>query len=92
MFWVYILRCSNGSYYVGSTSDLERRIAEHQDGTYCGWTARRRPVELVFANQTDSHDQAFRLEHQIKGWSRAKKEALIAGDFDLLVELSRRRT
>ena len=92
MAWVYILRCRDDSYYVGSTTDLERRIAEHQNGTYGGWTSCRRPVELMFAQETDSSDQAFQLEHQVKGWSRAKKEALIAGNFPLLKELARCRS
>ena len=91
MAWVYIVRCRDDHYYVGSTSDLERRLAEHNAGTYCGYTSCRRPVTLVFAHQTASLDEAFHLERQIKGWSRAKKEALIAGRFDILPELSRSR-
>jgi predicted GIY-YIG superfamily endonuclease len=92
MAWVYILKCSDASYYTGSTVDLDKRIAEHQDGTYGGWTAHRRPVELVFSHEVPTKNEAFVLEHQIKGWSRAKKEALIAGDFELLRTLARRRS
>ena len=89
MPWVYILECRDGSYYTGSTPDLERRIAEHQSGTYEGYTCSRRPVRLVFCYETAAIDDAFQLERQIKGWSRAKKEALIAGQYDLLPTLAR---
>ena len=91
MAWVYILKCSDGSYYTGSTSSLERRVVEHQDGTYEGYTSSRRPVELVFSQETNTDHEAFLLERQVKGWSRAKKEALMRGRFDLLPELSRCR-
>lgn len=92
MHWVYILRCSDGSYYTGSTSDLELRVAEHHAGTFGGYTASRRPVVLVFSVEAATQDEAFRFEHQVKGWSRKKKEALIAGRWDLLPELSRSRS
>ena len=78
MPWVHILKCSDGFYYTGSAIDLEHRLAEHQAGTYCGFTSCRRPVTPVFSQQTGTSDEAFRLEKQIKGWSRKKKEALIA--------------
>ncbi len=92
MPWVYILECSDGSCYTGSTTDLEHRLAEHQEGAYSGFTACRRPVTLVFSQQTASSDEAFRLEKQIKGWSRKKKEALIAEKHHLLPGLSRCRS
>ena len=92
MPWLYILKCSDGFYYTGSAIDLEHRLAEHQAGTYCGFTSCRRPVTLAFSQQTGTSDEAFRLEKQIKGWSRKKKEALIAGEYDLLPKLSRRRS
>ncbi|OFX15939.1 MAG: hypothetical protein A2Z18_00035 [Armatimonadetes bacterium RBG_16_58_9] len=91
MHWVYILKCSDGFYYVGSAIDLERRLAEHEEGTYCGFTACRRPVMLVFSHATATSDEAFTLERTLKGWSRKKKEAIIAGHYDLLPELSRCR-
>ena len=91
MPWVYILKCSDGLYYVGSATDLERRLAEHEEGTYCGFTACRRPVTLVFSRGTATSDEAFTLERKLKGWSRKKKEAIIAGHYDLLPELSRCR-
>jgi len=87
-FWTYILRCADGCYYTGHTDDLEVRLAAHQDGTYGGYTRRRRPVVLVFWEEFPTRDEAFTAERQIKGWSRAKKEALIAGDWALISQLS----
>jgi predicted GIY-YIG superfamily endonuclease len=80
-FWTDILKCADGSYYVGHTDDLEGRIARHTDGTFGGYTSKRRPVTLAFAEASDSRDEAFRRERQIKGWSRAKKEALMKCDW-----------
>jgi len=82
MYYVYILRCADGSYYVGSTWDLEKRIEEHNMGVYQGYTSSRRPVTLVWSCDFPDHDQAFQVERQLKGWSRAKKEALIREDLD----------
>jgi predicted GIY-YIG superfamily endonuclease len=91
--WLYILRCADGSYYVGTTrADLEVRFAQHQSGHFGGYTSTRRPVVLVHSDHFDRIVDAIAAERQIKGWSRAKKEALIAGRFDLLPGLSRRRT
>ncbi len=87
--WVYILECSDGSYYTGSTSNLESRLVQHQTGTMDGYTATRRPVKLAFQQQFPDIREAISAERQIKGWSRAKKEALILGDFGLLQRLSR---
>jgi predicted GIY-YIG superfamily endonuclease len=90
--FVYIVRCSDGSYYVGNTrGSLETRIGQHNAGTFGGYTSARRPVELVFSAEFDLLTEAFSAERQIKGWSRAKKEALIRGDYDALHELARRR-
>jgi len=89
--WVYILRCSDGSLYTGSTSNLERRLAEHHDGTDCGYTAARRPCSLLFPEGFSAMTDAIRAERQIKRWSRAKKFALAAGDYDLLHRLSQCR-
>ncbi len=75
---VYILRCADGSYYTGSTHNLERRLAEHDTGQGAHYTARRLPIALVFAEPYDRVEDAFRREKQIQGWSRAKKDALIA--------------
>jgi predicted GIY-YIG superfamily endonuclease len=87
----YILRCADGSYYVGHTDNLEMRIASHDSGEFSGYTRYRRPVRLVFTESFASRDEAFRCERQIKGWSRRKKEALIRGDWDALSRLSRAR-
>lgn len=83
-FFTYILHCSDGSYYTGSTDELEKRIAEHKYGEGCSWTRNRLPVELVWSQEFSSREEARTAEHQIKRWSRAKKEALIDGNFGML--------
>ena len=89
--WLYMLRCADGSYYIGTTvGGLEGRFAEHQAGAFDGYTARRRPVELVFHQHFDRLDDAAAAERQVKGWRRDKKEALIRGDVASLPTLSRR--
>ena len=91
--YVYILRCRDGRYYVGSTrTSLEHRVNEHNDGHYGGFTKSRRPVVLVYSESFDRITDAIAAERQLKGWSRAKKEALIEGDFERLKELSKSRT
>ena len=91
--FVYILRCSDGRYYVGMTHEsVDKRVGEHNEGVYDGFTKSRRPVTLVYAQQFDRITDAIAAERQLKGWTRAKKEALIQGDFDLLQELAKRRT
>ncbi len=88
---LYILCCSDGSYYIGTTRDsLERRINEHQAGTYDGYTAYRRPVKLVFQQSFERIEDAISAERQIKGWRREKKEALIRGDYPVLPLLASR--
>lgn len=91
-FFVYMLRCSDGSFYVGHTDDLERRMAQHGSGVLGGYTARRRPVALVYSCELPTRHDAVERERQLKGWSRAKKLALIEGDFERLRALSRRST
>ena len=86
--WVYILRCSDGTYYTGCTSDLENRISQHKEGLYDGYTSKRLPVDLIWKTEFKSISNAIDAERQIKGWSRKKKEALMNGDFDLLHELA----
>jgi tRNA/rRNA methyltransferase len=88
-FFLYILRCSDGAFYIGHTDDLERRIAQHEAGEVPGYTVRRRPVALVYRCEFATRIEAIERERQLKGWSRAKKEALIAGDFDRLRILAR---
>jgi len=80
--WVYILKCSDGSYYAGSTTNLERRLWEHQNSFYKGYTSSRLPVELVWAIDFPTEHDAFLFERQVKGWTRAKKETLIRNDWD----------
>jgi putative endonuclease len=88
--WVYIVRCRDGSYYVGTTrNQLEQRIADHNNCRFDGYISIRRPVTLVFAQSFQRITDAIAAERQIKGWSRAKKEALIARQYDRLVLLSR---
>jgi predicted GIY-YIG superfamily endonuclease len=91
MAWVYILKCSDGSYYTGSAIDLEKRVAEHMAGTFDGYTSKRLPVELVFCYEMATMFEAFLRERQIKGWTRRKKEALMKGEWDKLIEYSRSR-
>ena len=88
-FWVYLLRCNDGSYYAGHTDALEQRIGQHKAGQGCDWTKRRLPVELVWTDSTSTREEALAFERRIKGWTRAKKEALIAGDWKRIGELAR---
>lgn len=90
-FWTYLLRCSDGSYYVDHTDDIDLRMAQHATGTLGGYAAKRRPVELVWSDQFMTRDEAFAAERKLKGWSRAKKEALISGDWDRIHVLARNR-
>ena len=90
--YLYIVRCADGSYYTGTTRDeLEYRVAKHNSGYFDGFTASRRPVVLVFSQWFERITDAIAAERQVKGRSRAKKEALIRGDFVTLENLSRRR-
>jgi len=87
-FYVYILRCSDGSFYTGMTSDPDARLYQHQVGINPhAYTFSRRPVELVWMDEFQTHDEAFNAEHQIKGWSRKKKIALINNDFDRIHQI-----
>jgi putative endonuclease len=92
--WLYILRCSDGSYYTGTTrhDDLDTRVSQHNLGMFEGYTAKRRPVALVYSAHFERIVEAIAAERQIKGWSRKKKEALIRGEFEALPGLSKRRT
>lgn len=89
-YFVYILRCKDGSYYTGVTNDVERRVKEHQQGLVPGYTHSRRPVQCVFAESFYNIWEAIAAEKQIKGWTRKKKEALTCGNYDELVRLSHR--
>ena len=88
--WAYMLRCADGSYYVGCTTDLDGRMGHHIAGTFVGYTSPRRPVEMVWADEFQTIHDAVDAEQRIKGWTRAKKEALIVGDWDTIVRLGSR--
>ncbi|MGD1944915.1 MAG: GIY-YIG nuclease family protein [Croceivirga sp.] len=86
--YVYILECSDGSYYTGSTIDIETRLQQHQNGQGANHTKKRLPVQLVYLEEFTRIDMAFNREKQIQGWSRKKKEALINGEYNQLPNLS----
>jgi predicted GIY-YIG superfamily endonuclease len=88
--WTYMLRCGDGSYYVGCTTNLDERIGQHIADVIPGYTSRRLPVNLVWVEEfSDIHD-AIAVERQLKGWSRAKKQALLSGDWDRVRSLASR--
>ncbi|MFZ4799380.1 MAG: GIY-YIG nuclease family protein [Bacteroidia bacterium] len=90
--YMYILKCSNGLYYVGSTNNLDLRIEQHKAGEGANFTKKNLPIELVYFEEYDRIDEAFFREKQIQGWSRKKKEALINGEFEKLPEMSKNYT
>jgi putative endonuclease len=91
--FLYILRCADGSFYIGTTrTTLEMRIAQHNAGTFGGYTATRRPVILVFSQWFDRITDAIDSERKLKKWSRAKKEAFVRGDLIALRQLSARKS
>ena len=90
--YMYILECADGSYYTGSTNDLDWRLIEHQNGEGANYTRKRLPVKLVYYEEYDGIDEAFDREKQVQRWSRKKKEALIFGRFEELPRLARNYT
>ena len=88
--YAYMLRCNDDSLYVGSTLNYIERLRQHQDGEACDYTRRRRPVELVYLAEFATPSEAFAWERKLHGWSRAKKQALIDGRFDLLPGLAKK--
>ena len=86
---MYILQCNDGSYYTGSTNDLDKRLNEHNSGFGANYTKKRLPVKLIYFEEFQRIDEAFLREKQIQNWSRAKKEALMKGELEKLVELAR---
>jgi putative endonuclease len=91
--FLYILRCADGSFYIGITrTTLEIRIAQHNTGALGGYTVTRRPVTLVFSQWFDRITDAIENERKLKKWSRAKKQAFVKGDFAALQDLSARRS
>jgi len=91
-FWAYMLHCNAGRFYVGHTDDLERRLAEHQSGAIRGFTSSYLPVSLVWSQEFTNRDEALAAERQIKGWSRAKKLALIRGHWPEISRLAKNKT
>jgi putative endonuclease len=91
MAWVYILECSDGSFYVGSTSDLDARLAQHASGLGAKYTSRRLPVRLAWAEEFENIAEAYALEKKLQGWSHAKRLAVIEGRWSDLPGLSRSR-
>ena len=96
-FFVYILRCADGSYYTGHTDNMEKRLSEHKTGMYSGYTKTRLPVDVVFLQQFTSRDEAFASERKIKRWTRKikrwtrkKKEALISKNWNKISELAKK--
>ncbi|WP_026726731.1 GIY-YIG nuclease family protein [Flavobacterium sasangense] len=87
--FMYILLCADGSYYTGSTTDLERRLEQHQNGEGANHTKKRLPISLLYYEEYSRIDEAFYREKQVQGWSRKKKEALIEGKSDLLPLLAK---
>ena len=87
--YVYILKCANGTFYTGSTINLARRFFQHQTGNGSNYTKKHRPVVMVYHQEYPTIGEAFRREKQIQGWSHAKKQALIDGDWDQLRNLNR---
>jgi predicted GIY-YIG superfamily endonuclease len=92
MFWVYILRCADNSYYTGHTDNLEARIGLHQSGECDGYTSTRRPLQLIWSQEFTSREEALAAEMQIKGWSRKKKEALMRSDLEEVSRLARNKS
>src|SRR5689334_8628234 len=91
MAWMYILKCADGSYYVGSTKNLDLRLSQHQSGKGSRYTSGRQPVELVYAEEYDRIANAYAREKQVQNWSRAKREALINGATELLPPLAKKK-
>ena len=88
-FWTYMLHCADRSFYTGHTDDLQTRVAQHETGAIPGYTQNRRPIKLVWSQEFGTRMEALEAERQIKGWSRAKKLALIREDWKLISTLAR---
>ena len=87
-FYVYILECSDGSYYVGHTDNIDQRISGHEQGKGSAYTKSRLPIKVIYVQDFMTRDEAINIEQQLKGWSRKKKEAFIRNDWDTLKRLS----
>lgn len=91
MACVYILRCGDGKFYVGSTEDLQDRMRRHNGGYGSDFTRLHKPIELVYTEEYSTYKEAFKRERQLHGWSHAKKEALINGDLEKLKALCKKK-
>ncbi|HET7065689.1 MAG TPA: GIY-YIG nuclease family protein [Rudaea sp.] len=89
MFTLYILECSDGTLYIGHTDNLNERMSQHDSGVADSYTSKRRPVRLIHAQEFDSRYEALTMERKLKGWSRAKKLAYIADDWNAIRALAR---
>lgn len=90
-FFVYILQCADNSYYTGHTDNIEKRLAEHLSPDIDNYVSDRLPVKLVYLQEFMTRDEAINAEHQVKKWSRKKKEALMSGDWDTLKAHSKKK-
>ena len=90
-FVLYILECADGSFYIGHTDNLDRRMEQHDEGKGCAYTAVRRPLKLIHAEAFETCIEALAMERKLKGWSRAKKLAYIAGDWGAVSTLAKGR-
>ena len=88
-FWTYMLHCNGGTFYVGHTDKLEHRIAQHEAGQIPGFTRDHLPVKFVWCETFATREEALAMERRIKGWNRAKKMALIRGDWNEISRLAR---
>ena len=88
-FWTYMLHCNGGYFYTGHTDDLDRRMAQHQSGALPGFSRDHLPVKLVWSEEFQTRDDAKAAEKRIKGWGKAKKMALIRGDWDEIAKLGK---
>lgn len=87
MWFVYILLCNNGSYYIGSSNNVDQRVKDHLNGKGGRFTRSHKPQKLVYTEELPNKSEALKREAQLKTWSRAKKEAIIAGNLELLKKL-----
>lgn len=92
MFWVYILKYNDGSYYTGHTDNLEKRINLHKSGECACYTASRLPLDLAWSQEFNSREEALSAERQIKGWNRKKKEAMMRGDWTEVSRLAQNKS
>ena len=90
-FYLYILQCSDNSYYVGHTDNIEKRVAEHNSNQYQCYTSTRLPIKVVFTQQFTSRDEVIIAEQRIKNWSRQKKEALISNNWEQVSLLAKKK-